>query len=219
MVSDQARLARTEGPDLMGGEITRDPEGRWHLVLLAGSFEATQTSAPAPRPGCRGCSATVRRAWTRHLTGNTSIAGRRASRPRRRGAIPSPSFAVVLPESAVASSPVLYSRHARSVRRRLARRSVPHDRGAVQAAAAPDACGPLVFTLRLQRRATATDAPDHRAMLDANAMLSARARGAGGRIYPPSRRRSRAPSGRSITAGRHGVASCRPSVAMIRRTC
>jgi FAD/FMN-containing dehydrogenase len=41
------------------------------------------------------------------------------------------------------------------------------------------------FELRMQRRASATGAPDHAAMLDANKELVARALAVGGKIYPP----------------------------------
>jgi FAD/FMN-containing dehydrogenase len=45
--------------------------------------------------------------------------------------------------------------------------------------------GALVFTLRLQRRASAAGAPDHEAMLVANQTLVPRLYAAGGRVYPP----------------------------------
>ena len=43
----------------------------------------------------------------------------------------------------------------------------------------------LAFTVRLQRRATAEDSPDHKAMLIANDRLVHRCLAVGGRIYPP----------------------------------
>ena len=45
--------------------------------------------------------------------------------------------------------------------------------------------GALVFTARLQRRASAPGAPDHEAMLASNRTLVVRARASGGKIYPP----------------------------------
>ena len=45
--------------------------------------------------------------------------------------------------------------------------------------------GTLAFTLRLQRRASAENAPDHKAMLSANHMLVPRCIKMGGKVYPP----------------------------------
>jgi cytokinin dehydrogenase len=45
--------------------------------------------------------------------------------------------------------------------------------------------GDLAFTVRLQRRASAENAADHKAMLAANDRLVHRCLAAGGRIYPP----------------------------------
>jgi FAD/FMN-containing dehydrogenase len=43
----------------------------------------------------------------------------------------------------------------------------------------------LAYELRMQRRASAPDASDHRAMLTANAALVATAMQRGGKVYPP----------------------------------
>jgi cytokinin dehydrogenase len=44
---------------------------------------------------------------------------------------------------------------------------------------------PLSFELRMQRRASALSAPDHKAMMAANQALLPRVQGVGGKIYPP----------------------------------
>ena len=45
--------------------------------------------------------------------------------------------------------------------------------------------GELAFTLRLQRRASADNAPDHETMLGQNDLLVRRCLTLGGKIYPP----------------------------------
>jgi FAD/FMN-containing dehydrogenase len=185
MVRDQARLARSEGPDSIAGEITRDPDGRWRPVLLAGSFQRTaggRAATPSWMSALRPSSEVrmdVTSYWE-HLDRRTaSIATAKAEEN------PNPSLAVVLPESAL---PALLSYVLATPETSIgvwrvevipmitARFKQPLHRLPAE---------PLAFTLRLQRRATATGASDHRAMLDANATLSARTRGAGGKIYPP----------------------------------
>jgi cytokinin dehydrogenase len=37
-LSDQARLATAEGLGPLGGGVTREADGRWRFMLLAGSF-------------------------------------------------------------------------------------------------------------------------------------------------------------------------------------
>lgn len=185
MLSDQARLARSEGPDLIGGEITRDADGRWALVLLAGSFlQDAGDASPQFLSGLSGLRVSQARTETtsywEYLDRRTaSIAATKARNN------PNPSFAVVLPESAAPAllSFILATPEASVGIWRVevipmiaARFTQPLHRIPAE---------PLAFTLRLQRRATAADAPDHRAMLDANATVSARARLAGGKIYPP----------------------------------
>jgi cytokinin dehydrogenase len=185
LIIDQARLARSEGPDLIGGEITRDSGGRWRHALLAGSFLQDSDEHPAAPPWLSvlrvrpGAPIAATSYWEYLDRRTASVAAAKA-----RGN-PNPSFAVLMPERTVAAllSFILGTPDASAGIWRVevipmitARFTQPLHR-------MPSA--PLAFTLRLQRRATAADAPDHRAMLDANALLSSRARAAGGRIYPP----------------------------------
>ena len=83
-----------------------------------------------------------------------------------------------------------HPRRRRSCQRRggdrcVAYRSVPLVRSGFGRPLHPMPDDALAFTVRIQRRASAREAPDHRAMLTANEALVRRLVPAGAKIYPP----------------------------------
>lgn len=180
LLADQARLAMGGSPETIGGEVTRAPDGRWRFVLLAGSYGGEPNLSWLPGLQFQSVAVPVTSTWWEYVDRRTgSIAAATSARTTN------PSLAGVLPEHSVApflnhviSTPAAF----RGIGRievfpmLTARFTRPLHR-------LPS--GPLVFTVRLQRRASAAGAEDHRAMLEANDELSARLQALGGRMYPP----------------------------------
>jgi FAD/FMN-containing dehydrogenase len=184
-LSDQARLTQVAALGLLNGRLSRNAQGRWDCLLTAGSFVADATRATRPPDWlgglrCGSASAPVVAPILTYLDRRTaSITASKAT------AIPNPSLIVTLPAPATGPfiaevlaspelsagiwffevSPKIPARHTRPLQKMPA--------------------GPLAYELRMQRRASAFDADDHRAMLAANRRLVARALEQGGKVYPP----------------------------------
>ena len=176
-LSDQTRLATVEALGLLGGEATRESDGRWRFMLLAGTFLAQPDDEPNPPSWMLGLrfkaeSSVARMSYWDYLDRRTaSVAAGKVNGK------PSPSLALVLPGNSVPQFLAhVLSTPAASIGiwrievfpMKTARFTQPlHKMPA----------GKIVFTLRLQRRASADYAPDHKAMLEANqALLRAFAR-------------------------------------------
>ena len=146
-----------------GGEITKDSDGRWRMALVTATF-SDEPSVPY---------------WDCLDRRTASVAATKAKD------IPNPSLALVLPERTVRSflSTVLsYSEAAAGIWRiEVLPMLTVHYKQPLHVL--PD--GALVFTVRLQRRASAEHAPDHKAMVRVNQVLAHRCIAAGGKIYPP----------------------------------
>jgi len=183
-LSDQARLTAAEGPGPLNGRVMREG-GRTQYVLSAGSFVAEADEGdrvPAWMAGLRHKSASPPSTmpyWNYLDRRTASIATGKASK------VPNPALVATLPEGSTRPfltymlstpevyagiwffevSPKLPARHMQPLQK------MPH--------------GALAYELRMQRRASAPDAPDHRAMLEANRALLPRLLEAGGKVYPP----------------------------------
>jgi FAD/FMN-containing dehydrogenase len=184
-LSDQARLADNGGPDLLNGRLIKTPQGTWNHVLTAGRLAAHVDEAGEAPDWIRGLHHTSAAApvttpiWTYLDRRTASIMAGKAK------AMPNPSLVLTLPAAATTSfitevltspelaagvwffevSPKIPARHGEPLQKMPA--------------------SALAYELRMQRRASARDAADHRAMLAANAALVAAAMKCGGKVYPP----------------------------------
>jgi FAD/FMN-containing dehydrogenase len=184
-LTDQARLTQVDGLSLLNGAITKDTQGRWQFALIAGNVVAKADEGdrpPAWMAGMRHKSAAAPVAtpiWD-YLNRRTARVNAAKVNPR-----PSPSIALTLPDSSIRPflthllstpeasigiwffevSPKIPERHRQPLQK------VP--------------AGSMAYELRMQRRPSAVDAPDHRAMLAANQALLPRVLEADGKIYPP----------------------------------
>jgi len=184
-LSDQARLATVEELGPLGGEVTRDANGHWRFVLLAGSFMAEAGEGNRPPfwiPGLRSKAATpsvVMSYWDYLDRRTASITAKQTS------GRPAASLALALPDSSVSSflTHILTTPEASVGIWRIEVFPMITARFVQPLHKIP--AGSMAFTLRLQRRASAENAPDHMAMLAANDALLPRLCAAGGKIYPP----------------------------------
>jgi cytokinin dehydrogenase len=183
-LSAQARLTQVSALGLLNGRLNRNSAGRADWLLTAGSFVADPHTVSTPDwidgVGCDGASEPVVAPIWSYLDRRTAsiTAGKTNS-------IPNPSLIVTLPAAATGPfiaevlaspdlslgiwffevSPKIPARHTLPLQKMPA--------------------GALAYELRMQRRASAFDAPDHRAMLAANRQLVTRALERGGKVYPP----------------------------------
>jgi cytokinin dehydrogenase len=166
LVVELARLARTGAPPILGAEVTKDADGRWRFALISGTFTDEPTDKTTPY-------------WD-HLDRRTaSVAATKTK------GTPNPSLALVLPEQAVRSflADLLSNAMAASGIWRIEIVPMITARFKQPLHVLPE--GALAFTVRLQRRASAADAPDHETMLTMNDMLAHRCLTLGGKISPP----------------------------------
>jgi FAD/FMN-containing dehydrogenase len=185
LLADQARLADGGAPDLLNGRLNRTAQGTWDYVLFAGRFVAAAddaNEAPSWINGLGHASVTppvITPIWSYLDRRTASITAGKAK------AMPNPSLVLTLPADATKAfiteilaspelavgiwffevSPKIPARHGQPLQKMPA--------------------SALAYELRMQRRASAPDTPDHRAMLAANAILVARAMQHGGKVYPP----------------------------------
>jgi FAD/FMN-containing dehydrogenase len=185
LLSDQARLAMIDVLGPLGGAVTRETDGRWRFVLLAGTFLAQPDDGDHPPSWLAGLrfkaeALAARMSYWEYLDRRkASIAAGKASGK------PTPSLALILPESAVQPflTHVLSTPEASIGIWRIEVFPMITARFVSPLHKIPE--GPMAFTLRLQRRASAESAPDHEAMLAANRALLPRMRTVGGKSYPP----------------------------------
>jgi FAD/FMN-containing dehydrogenase len=184
-LADQARLADSGAIDVLNGRLNRTVQGAWSHVLFAGQFVAAAdeaSEAPTWIDGLRHTSVAapvVTPIWSYLDRRTASITSGKAK------AKPNPSLVLSLPAEATKGfiseilaspklaagiwffevSPKISARHGQPLQKMPA--------------------SALAYELRMQRRASAPDAADHRAMLAANADLVATAMQHGGKVYPP----------------------------------
>jgi cytokinin dehydrogenase len=187
-LTDQGRLTAVDEINLLNGSVLREA-GRDQFLLIAGSFVADAAEGSRPAAWTAGLrhksegTPTITPYWE-YLDRRTAalipfIAGAKEAQ------IPNPAVVATLPDSSVRSflnyllstpeayvgiwwlevSPKVTARHTQPLQK------MPF--------------GNLSYELRMQRKASADNAPDHRAMLSANKALLPIIRSAGGKIYPP----------------------------------
>jgi len=166
LVGELARLTRPEAPPILSGEATKEADGRWRFTLISGTFAAEPTDKTTPY-------------WD-HLDRRTaSVAAAKTK------GTPNPSLAVVLPESSVRSFLAELLSNAKAASGIWRIEIVPMITARFKRPLHVLPQGTLAFTLRLQRRASADNAPDHQTMLTMNDVLVRRCLDLGGKIYPP----------------------------------
>jgi FAD/FMN-containing dehydrogenase len=184
-LADLARLAEKPGLDLLNGRLIKTPLDTWHFVLTGGRLVAYADEvddAPDWMAGLHHTSAAppvITPIWTYLHRRTASITAGKVK------ALPNPSLVLTLPAAATSSftaqllaspelaagiwffemSPKFPARHREPLQK------MP--------------TSVLAYELRMQRRASARDATDHRAMLAANAALVATAMQRDGKVYPP----------------------------------
>jgi cytokinin dehydrogenase len=184
-LSDQARLTRAAALGPLNGRLSRNPQGSWQFSLSAGSFVAdTNDGKDLPdwmtglRHGSEAPPTTVQ-LWEYLDRRSASISAGKARKT------PNPALVVTMPAASTKAflDEVLASQELSAgiwffeVSAKIpARHTQP-----LQKMPASD----LAYELRMQRRASAIDAADHKAMLAANQLLVARVLEGGGKVYPP----------------------------------
>jgi cytokinin dehydrogenase len=185
LLADQARLADSGAPDLLNGRLNQTAQGTWDYVLFAGRFVAAADDANEAPSWINGLGQA--RVTPPVITPIWSYLDRRtASITAGKGkAMPNPSLVLTLPADSTKAfiteilaspelavgiwffevSPKIPARHGQPLQKMPA--------------------SALAYELRMQRRASASDAADHRAMLAANTTLVATAMQHGGKVYPP----------------------------------
>jgi FAD/FMN-containing dehydrogenase len=184
-LADQARLADSGAPDLLNGRLNRTAQGAWEYVLFAGRLVAAADDASEAPSWINGlghasvAAPVITPIWDYLDRRTASITAGKAK------AMPNPSLVLNLPADATKTfiaeilaspelaagiwffevSPKIPARHGQPLQKMPA--------------------STLAYELRMQRRASAPDAADHRAMLAANAALVATAMQHGGKVYPP----------------------------------
>jgi cytokinin dehydrogenase len=163
LVGEAVRVANAGAVPMLGGEITKDSDGRWRVALVTGTFSDEPSMAY----------------WDYLDRRTASVVATKAK------GIPNPSLALVLPERSVRSflSSVLADPEAAAGIWRIEVLPMMTVHFKQPLHVLPE--GALVFTVRLQRRASAEHAPDHKAMVRANQALAQRCFAAGGKVYPP----------------------------------
>jgi cytokinin dehydrogenase len=183
-LADQAGLTQavTLGP--LNGRLSKNQQGSWLFALSAGTF-VSNANAMDPPDWMNGLRYQTQAAPT--ITPFVDYLERRTASiaAGKARATPNPSLVVTMPAASTKAfveellksselsagiwffevSPKLPARHQRPLQK------MP--------------VGELAYELRMQRRASAVDAPDHKAMLAANQELVAKALAAGGKVYPP----------------------------------
>jgi FAD/FMN-containing dehydrogenase len=185
LLSDQAQLTQVAALGPLNGRLIRTPHGVWECLLTASSFVADPAGAARTPDWIKelryGSAAgpVVAPIWDYLDRRTVSITAGKAE------AKPNPSLVLSLPAAATEPfiaevlgspelsagiwffevSPKIPARHTRPLQKMPA--------------------GPIAYELRMQRRASAFKAADHREMLLANQRLVAHALKEGGKVYPP----------------------------------
>jgi cytokinin dehydrogenase len=182
LLSDQARLTQFAELGPLNGRLVRAPNGGWQFLLTAGCFVPDAACAAQWAKDLRhsGAAEPVLLPIWEYLNRRTAsiMAGKAQINPN-------PSLVLSLPAAVTGQfitevigsselsagiwffevSPKIPARHSRPLQK-------------MPAAA-------LGYELRMQKRASALKAVDHREMLLANQRLAARALDLGGKVYPP----------------------------------
>ena len=163
LIGEAARVANGGAVRMLCGEITKDSDGRWRMALVTGTVSDEPSMAY----------------WDYLDRRTASVAATMAN------GLPNPSLALVLPERSAQSflSSLLSDPEAVAGIWRVEVLPMMTVYFKLPLHVLPE--GPLVFTMRLQRRASAENAPDHKAMVRVNRALAERCIAAGGKIYPP----------------------------------
>ena len=184
-LADAGALTGASGVGPLASRVTKTSDGRWQYALVVGTFvadAAEAVSSPAWMSGLRFKT----EAPAARLPYAAYLERRTASIDTAKAAgKPNPALALALPASSTApflvhalSSPELSTGVWLGEVYPLL--TAPFARPLMKLPA-----GPLVYAVRLQRRASADNASDHRAMLEANNALVPRIHAIGGKIYPP----------------------------------
>jgi cytokinin dehydrogenase len=184
-LSDQAALTDHAGVDFLNGRLNKNPQGQWQYELTIGKAlrDTEQADHALDWVGrlrhARASGPVTNEIW-KYLDRRTASITAGMAR-----STPNPSLIVTLPAEVTRRfinellvshepfagiwffeiSPKIPTRHGRPLQKM------------------PSAA--VAYELRMQRRASATGAPDHVAMLAANQFLAARALEQGGKVYPP----------------------------------
>src|SRR5262249_39749833 len=170
--------------DLLNGRLNRTAQGSWEYVLFAGRFVAADDASETPSwingLGHESVAAPVITPIWSYLDRRTaSVTASKAK------ALPNPSLVLTLPADVtkafiteILASPEL----AAGIWFFEVSPKVPVRHGQPLQKMPATA---IAYELRMQRRASAPGAADHRAMLSANAALVASAMQHGGKVYPP----------------------------------
>jgi cytokinin dehydrogenase len=183
-LGDQSQLTTAADLNLLNGSVVREPD-RTQFLLIAGGYVASASEGERPPGWTLGLrhkadgKPTIMPYWD-YLNRRTAAVAR-----AKDGQAPNPAIIAIVPDTSVQSflnymlstpeaytgirlfevSPKVTTRHTQPLQK------MPF--------------GTLSYELRMQRRASADNAPDHKAMLAANEALLPRIQGAGGKIYPP----------------------------------
>jgi cytokinin dehydrogenase len=183
-LEDQSHLIHAADVNLLNGSVSKEPD-RAKFSLLAGSYVASAAEAERPAAWMAGLrhsaaeKSTIMTYWE-YLDRRTALLARAIE-----SHAPNPAIVATLPDASVRSflnymlsnpdayagiwmfevSPKVTARHTQPLQK------MPS--------------GSLSYELRMQRRASADNAPDHKAMLAMNEAVLPRIQDAGGKIYPP----------------------------------
>jgi FAD/FMN-containing dehydrogenase len=183
-LADQARLTTVDELNLLNGSVVRGA-GADKFLLIAGSFVADAAKGNRSADWTKSLQhksegePTITPYWD-YLDRRTAVVAR-----AKEGKIPNPAIIATLPDASVRPflnymlstpeaymgiwwlevSPKVTARHTQPLQK------MP--------------LGDLSYELRMQRRASADNAPDHQAMLAANEAMLPHVHSAGGKIYPP----------------------------------
>jgi FAD/FMN-containing dehydrogenase len=182
LLTDCERMATTQVFDTIGSELARRGAG-WRMELRLGSFTTSSDEEVAPLPaGLRFTVAlpAVRMSYQTYLRRRSaSVIAALANRQ------PNPSLILTLPSGMTprAVRDLMSDPDASRGVWRIEILPMVAARFGQPLHRLPD--GPFSFSVRLQRRASAPDAPDHLAMLRVNEQLVRTFVPAGATIYPP----------------------------------
>lgn len=182
LIEDTERLATEYPCDTLGGEVTRSGAS-WRMELLVGTFISPSTPDSSALPGdLRGrCANAPARmsylAWLRRRTRSVVAA---LDQPQ-----PNAPIVLMLPsaDAGRALASLLSAGEASSGTWRIEVLPMVTARFTRPLFRLPDA--PFAFSLRVQRRASARNAPDHLQMLRHNDALVETSLPRGATIYPP----------------------------------
>lgn len=182
LLSDAATLATSGAVDTIGAELTTSPAG-WSLELNVGSFlSVPDRDVPALPAGLRfrGDDRAQAKPFGDYLARRTRSVAMAAASGQ-----PNPALILTLGAAAARSfvADVLVNPEVALGVWRIEVLPLVTSRFRRPLYPMPDDV--LAFTVRLQRRASARDAPDHQAMLNVNEALVRKLVPTGAKVYPP----------------------------------